>query len=309
MSGLDDFLKGINAFNQGLSEFAISSAVTDANKQMREINSMQMEQAEKEAAQNELSNTLALRLTQAGANASQVQTTAGRLGMSEPQQRELDFRRGQMQTSAMLSAEESRLDSKKESAKLLDKDAERRANALAKAQDKFEALPGVKKFKEAAEKADNALALLNANNPVADQGIKTIMAKASGEVGNLTESEREQFAGSPAVFRRISRVITKYKDGVLTDADREDIKILAKLMKQSAVRSLNKATVSFAKGRSQALKNIGINETEILETISPEVSELQNKIKAGEELLNRLPPNHPKRRDAEIRLMQLKRSL
>jgi hypothetical protein len=84
---LDDILKGIGAFNQGLQQYAASEALGTANQRLAEINQAQeqgiinQEQAFQQSSS--LSNQLANTMAGMGVNASTIAQTAGRFGVSQ----------------------------------------------------------------------------------------------------------------------------------------------------------------------------------------------------------------------------------
>jgi hypothetical protein len=96
-----------------------------------------------------------------------------------------------------------------------------------------------------------ALSLLEAGNPIADAGIKTIFPRMFGEVGNLAAQEQERFSGSPAFFRKWESLKRKLDEGLLTNEDRADLIEVAQVMEAYSRRAMNQSADSFK--RSQKL--------------------------------------------------------
>ena len=107
----------------------------------------------------------------------------------------------------------------------------------AKVVDKFEKDKVVQKSNESIAQADNVIQLVQSDNPIGHSAIPTFMARASGEVGNLSEADKAPFGGSQALNSRISQVIQKYRSGELTPENQEFVIDLANVMKNSARRN------------------------------------------------------------------------
>lgn len=105
------------------------------------------------------------------------------------------------------------------------------------------------KFKAARTSVDasgRALSLLEAGNPVADEGLKTVFPRMFGEVGNLAAAEQERFSGSPSFPRRFEKLKQKFLNGTLTDADRRDLMEVARVMMNYSRYALNQVAGSYA---------------------------------------------------------------
>lgn len=112
------------------------------------------------------------------------------------------------------------------------------------------------KFRDARKTVSStqrALALLDAGNPVADEGIKTIFPRMFGEVGNLAVQEQERFSGSPELRRKFDRLFTKYERGTLTNEDRADLMEVAQVMQEFDRQNLYQAFNSFSTSAERRL--------------------------------------------------------
>jgi hypothetical protein len=72
MANFDNLMQGLKMFQQGVQEFAVNRAVSDATEQINQLNSQQMDEMEKRQAMKQLSDGLGLRLTGLNASASTV---------------------------------------------------------------------------------------------------------------------------------------------------------------------------------------------------------------------------------------------
>jgi len=83
----------------------------------------------------------------------------------------------------------------------------------------YKALDGNTIFSEAKQgyNASKAIGvMLASDNPVATGTIKRQLAKASGEVGRLTEEDVMAFGGSQALFARIDQLVNELDTGTFT---------------------------------------------------------------------------------------------
>lgn len=84
---LDDLLKGLGSFKEGLQSLAQGMAVNDARDQLSQINAQVQKESEKQMMAQQVGQDLALRLTKAGADANQIAgATQGILPSANQQQ-------------------------------------------------------------------------------------------------------------------------------------------------------------------------------------------------------------------------------
>lgn len=76
---IDDLLKGLGTFTQGVRDLAISSALKESNQAIADLNTQNLDEADKTAAMNQVGQGLASRLMGAGANAAQIESVVGRV--------------------------------------------------------------------------------------------------------------------------------------------------------------------------------------------------------------------------------------
>src|SRR3990167_5616152 len=101
--------------------------------------------------------------------------------------------------------------------------------------------------------ADSVIGLIESNNPLADGAIPTYMARASGEVGNLSEPDKAPFGGSKALMEKVKQVYSNATAGKLTPENRDFVRRLAVTMKENGIRNKN----GYAKKVSQQYGKIG----------------------------------------------------
>ena len=132
----------------------------------------------------------------------------------------------------------------------------------------FNTTQNVKKYQSAIDAADNILELISSNNPIADAAVPTYMARASGEVGNLSEADKAPFGGSRALATRMLQTVNQAESGKLTPENRQFVKQLAETMKKTNIQNRNNYAQSFAKQHAQS--GIYGTEQEILPALVPD---------------------------------------
>lgn len=171
--------------------------------------------------------------------------------------------------------------------------ADRRLGIQSNLVNRFNQTPNVKKYQGAVDASDNVIELINSGNPIADSAIPTYIARASGEVGNLSEADKAPFGGTQALVGKLGQVIERAKSGKLTPENREFVRQLAETMKASAIKNKINYARTFSKQYSR-LGDYG-NENEILATIAPESLEntVESPVIPGEiptdQIQNQLP--------------------
>lgn len=153
------------------------------------------------------------------------------------------------------------------------------------------------KDRESLQGAENAINLLNSGSKVGDQAVVSLMARASGEVGNLSGPEQDRYAGSRALGDRMRAALTKAETGRLDENDRADLILLAETYARYR-RDLMKKNVEYFADNvggelgldSQSTKKMlmpdggwGLKE----EQINPKAK----NAKGGEEMISVVGPN------------------
>jgi hypothetical protein len=238
-----------------MRDFAIAQGINRATEQVDALTQQQqMTLMQRRQAQDAIAKQMALDLTRAGASQSQIAgayqsiapeaikdsndairvgTMAGdseMLKLGQQLQKSENKPRFDLQDdqqthdSQMLDkrlAADMRIAGMKQDKKFTDqefatiKDYQKRLETTAK-----------KNF-DAIQQARTAKELANSGNPLADNALPTFMARATGEVGNLTEAERAPFGSSRDLVSRIQQVSKNLANGKLTDDNRKFVIQLA----------------------------------------------------------------------------------
>lgn len=250
MSSLDELQQGLNIFHDSVQRFVTTNALSNASQQLDQINQQVFKnENEKLQARQAVSDSLAINLAGAGVPATTIQETAGRFGIGADRQSMVQEAQRSQESSQQFTASENaknrqlERDLSKQKLEMMvsstgGKLSNITANRLEKARKNFQQQSKVPL--ESYNKADIALKMLSAGNPVADTAIGNFLVRASGDVGNITEAEREVYFGSRSLPRWATRIIQRGANGKLTDADRADIMKFASIMRNVANDRLNK---------------------------------------------------------------------
>lgn len=240
MADLEDLFKGLDRFVGGVRELQIGRALNSANEQVQQIRSTETDVAQKQNALRDVANQLTMNLTQLGTPASQIENVASTIAPKPPtiqtneqglayaqtagDQNLVDFFQKQIK-----SERDFQLQKAKEGATLRTDNSlnkERRAR-LSKTQDAFTRFG--KDFTKAKAQAQNAIKLLDSNNPITAGAVKVLILRASGEVGNSTEAEKEPFAGRQDLVSKMKRWANLSATSQLPEGDKEALKEIAKM--------------------------------------------------------------------------------
>lgn len=155
----------------------------------------------------------------------------------------------------------------------------------------FNADPNVRRFGQ----MENFANIINdasiGDNPIAHASIPTLMARAVGEVGALTEADKKPFGGSSALIPRLEQVLTQLASGKRTP---DNIKFLQDLTDTLIKGSQkNKAKIARERAKQYAAAYRGkFSEDDIFNMLSPESIETPN-------LPSAVPMGTPKRRTTD----------
>lgn len=132
----------------------------------------------------------------------------------------------------------------------------------------------VGKFNKATEKieasidaANNIRGLVDSDNPIAASAVPTFMARASGEVGNLSEADKRPFGGSQALLSRLEAALTQKANGRLTRENAVFIKQLADVMEKRAIANKDRRARELS--LQYAAANDYLDANDLYETLRP----------------------------------------
>lgn len=132
---------------------------------------------------------------------------------------------------------------------------------------KFNSDPGVRKINSSIDSASNVRELAMTNNPIAASAIPTYMARASGEVGALSEADKKPFGGSQAILSRLQSSLQQMATGRLTDENRKFLIELSDTMENSAINNLDRRAKDVSGQYGEA--SDFLEQDEIYKTLRP----------------------------------------
>jgi len=109
---------------------------------------------------------------------------------------------------------------------------------------------------------------LSENNPIGAEAAKRFAARASGEVGTLTDQDVSVFGGSRAVLDRLQQAAQELATGTLTENNKKFMNQLANTFEKAGQRDLQDRLNVYAK---QGTKRTKMSEGEVKETIRPDL--------------------------------------
>jgi hypothetical protein len=144
-------------------------------------------------------------------------------------------------------------------------------------QDSFNKDKQVVKAEERMASARTMRDFLTENNPIGAEAAKRFAARASGEVGTLTDQDVSVFGGSRAVLDRLQQAAQELATGTLTESNKKFMNQLANTFEKAGQRDLQDRLDIYAK---QGTKRTKMSEGEVKETIRPDlVLQQQEQVK------------------------------
>lgn len=145
---------------------------------------------------------------------------------------------------------------------------ERRTIEKERIVDRFNADQSVRRAQQAVDGANIVEGLLDSNNPIAAAAIPTFMARASGEVGNLSEFDKKPFGGSRALLARLEQAATEATTGRLSSANARFVRELSAVMSKRAFENIDALAKKRAKQYGRA--SDFLDEKEIYSVLQPD---------------------------------------
>lgn len=140
--------------------------------------------------------------------------------------------------------------------------------------ERFNSDANVKKQQQMIDFADVMDNILSSNNPIGDNAIPTFMARASGEVGNLSEADKQPFGGSSAIDMKLKRFFERQTEGALDETDRAFVRDLVSTFRKSAGENIRRLAKYRAKQYSRGIK--GLDPKELESMFNPDDNEAEN---------------------------------
>lgn len=141
-------------------------------------------------------------------------------------------------------------------------------NKVVKLQESFNKDKQVIKAEERLASAKTMRDFLADNNPIGAEAAKRFAARASGEVGTLTDQDVSVFGGSKALLDRLQQATQELATGTLTENNRKFMLQLADTFEKAGQRDLQDRLNIFSK---QGTKRSKLSEDEVKEIIRPDL--------------------------------------
>jgi len=251
MAEMDDLFKSLQLFSGAVKQYQTQQAVNDATKMMEELQSQALDEKQRLQANQQVGNALAMSLTGIGADAASVQAATqglimsptaqatniaqaemqatGEAGQTARQQSSLSSAEGIQRRAEVGDTQRTRMNNETaikvaeigQQGRSTQKTAQISGRLLKEAKADFD--------KQAAKPLDSlkqiriARATLNSDNPIGDKSVVNFLARASGEVGALTESDKAPFGGEQSLLGRILQTKENLESGKLTPENRKFI--------------------------------------------------------------------------------------
>jgi len=135
--------------------------------------------------------------------------------------------------------------------------------------DKFNADPTIRAVEKMDEFANIIGEVAISDNPIGHASLETLMARASGEVGNLSEADKKPFGGSRALTAKTKQYFSEIYSGKKTPENIAFIQKLAETFRQAGVNK--KRSIARERSKQYAAAHRGkFSEREIFDALSPD---------------------------------------
>jgi hypothetical protein len=196
---LDDLIKASNFLQGNLAQLKANRTINQANEAVQQIKASEADEQQKAAQLRQLANGLVMDLSQYGTPAETVQMLSQNISpqrfFQTPEQAIIN---PEMSSPAQLDAAKGLLqqehDLKREMAQGTEMRREKTQNRIDQRQARGQIRDAQKQYFQASKdiqksltQAKNAARLLDSGSELTPGAIGTMLARASGEVGNLTE--------------------------------------------------------------------------------------------------------------------------
>lgn len=149
------------------------------------------------------------------------------------------------------------------------RDSYREDAVLTRIVDKFNADPAIRKVEQMDTFANLIIDVSNSENPVGHASLETLMARASGEVGNLSEADKKPFGGSRALESKMAQYFSELYSGKKTTENLGFIRQLADTFRKVGQRKKTKLARERAEQYSRSNRRLGFTPDEIYDVLDP----------------------------------------
>ena len=150
-------------------------------------------------------------------------------------------------------------------------DGYKQAQVLTKVVQQFNSSDMVKRGNKQIAFADTATAMMETDNPIAHESVTTMMARASGEVGNLAKHDKEPFGSDQAILSKLEQILTKWEKGVKTPENVKWIKGLADIFAKSGQRVKESKAREFSAQIANANKHFKWEAQDVMSSLMPDI--------------------------------------
>ncbi len=276
---LSDLMRSSQFLQQNLQGLQAQRSISRANEIVTEIKGSKADEQAKRSQLQQLSQALVMDLARFGTPADTVQAVSQAISpqrfFQTPEQVAIN---PDYASPAQQKAAQTMIKSEQDFKMALadQKGAEIRAarqekfeqhiqDRLAKAGQEFAAVVA-KRNLDALDASTTLVDMIDAGQPVTDAAIAGLAARASGEVGALTEADKAPYGGSRAMLSRLRRYASIAATGEIPEADRAELRKLALTFQNAAKRNVQKKATL----KAQQMANIySLDPNEVMEKILP----------------------------------------
>lgn len=168
------------------------------------------------------------------------------------------------------------------------------------AQNSFNKDKVVQKSEERIASARTLRELVTQNTPISAEAAKTFAARASGEVGALSDTDRAAYGGSRAIISRLEQAMKEAVEGTLTEDNKKFMLQLSDSFEQAGIRDIQTSLKKYAKQTVKRMPNM--TEQEAAELIRPDIALESEKPTSSQfpRKLSRINPSTGKKESATV---------
>jgi hypothetical protein len=133
----------------------------------------------------------------------------------------------------------------------------------------FNADPAVRKAEQMDTFSQLIVDVAQSDNPVGHASLETLMARASGEVGNLSEADKKPFGGSRALTEKMRQYFSEIYKGKKTPENLAFISQLAQTFQETGKKKKVSLARERAKQYAKANKGRGWTDKDVFDVLAP----------------------------------------
>lgn len=260
MAADDSLFKALQMFQEGVQHIGLQSAISQASEYADQVKESGMKEEEKRQALRGVANKLTMYMASNGTPGTTIEQVAAAFQPKTPATPEaalmqgyqtgdqslIDLGKNTLKAQAGIKSDTEaakqelmyqRMFKLQETAQIgQEKRAQMQAD-LRNTQNEQKLVQNsqkqyfsqITKLDQVSSRAKQAIQLLDSGSPLTATAILPMLARASGEVGNLTEIEQQRFAGRQDYFSKLQRLVMKGSISQLPEEDKTELRKLAEL--------------------------------------------------------------------------------